>query len=145
MKNEHPKYIFSLVPARHSLYWTSIMCKNLLLNTDLNFFKSSFASIITEWNNLDLLFRKSESFSVFKTNILKFIQPSSISVYKGHNHRGSCLITILSLSLDLSHLRENKFNLSFQDTINPQCSCRNYVESTKHFLLDCSQFVNKSR
>ena len=110
------------------------MCKNLLLNTDLNFFKSSFASIITEWNNLDLLFRKSESFSVFKTNILKFIQPSSISVYKGHNPRGSCLITILGLSLNLSHLRENKFKHSFQDTINPLCSCRNDVESPQNIF-----------
>ena len=100
------------------------------------FFKNSFfLSTVIELNNWDPLLGKSESFSVFKTNILKFIRPSSNSVYNCHNPRGICLITRLSFSI--SHLREHKFNHGFQDTINPLCSCGNDVEATEHFLLYC--------
>ena len=103
---------------------------------------SFFPSGIIEWSNLDLL-RKSENFSVFKSNILKFIRPSPNSVYNCHNPRGICLIT--RLRLGLSHLREHKFKYGFQDTLNPLCSCGNDVESTEHFLLHCPQFVNERR
>ena len=51
--------------------------EKLILKKSL-FFKNSFLpSTITEWNNLHPCFRKSESFLTFKTNILKFIRPSS--------------------------------------------------------------------
>ena len=41
--------------------------------------------------------KKSESFLVFKSNILKLIQRSSNSVYSCYNPRGICLITRLRL------------------------------------------------
>ena len=95
-----------------------------------NFFKNSFfPSAIIEWNNLDPQLGKSESFSLFERNILKFIRPSPNSVYNCHNPRGICLIT--RLKLDLSHLREHKFKHDFQDTLDPFCSCGNVVESTE--------------
>ena len=96
-----------------------------------------------EWNNLDPHLRKSENFSVFKSNILKFIRPSPNSVYNCHNPRGICLIT--GLRLVLSHLREHKFKHSFQDALNPLCSCGNDVDSTEYFLLHCPKFVNERR
>ena len=87
--------------------------------------------------------RKSENFSLFKSNILKFIRPSPNSVYNCHNARGICLIT--RLRLGLSNLREHKFKHGFQDTLNPLCSCGNDVVCTEHFLLHCPQFANKRR
>ena len=54
---------------------------------------------------LDPHLRKSESFLVFKTNILKLIQPSSNSVCNVQDPRGICLITRL-------HLREHKFKIN---------------------------------
>ena len=112
--------------------------------TQNNFFKNFFfPSTIIEWNNLDPHLRKSESFSVCKSNIFKFIRPSPNSVYNYHNPRGICLITRLRLSF--SHLREHKFKHGFQDTLNPLCSCGNDVESTKHFLHHCLQFFNERR
>ena len=104
---------------------------------------SFFPSTRIQWNNLDLLLRKSENLSIFKSNILKFIRPSPNSVYNCHNPRGICLIT--RLRLGLSHLREHKFKHGFQDTLNPLYSCGNDVESTEHFLLHCLQFVNERR
>ena len=48
----------------------------------------------------------------------------------------------MRLTFGLSHLREHKFKNGFQDTLNPLCSCGNDIESTEHFLLHCSKFVN---
>ena len=49
------------------------------------------------------------------------------------------------IRLGLNHLREHKFKHSFQDTINPLCSCGLHIESTEHLLLHCPQFVNGRR
>ena len=107
------------------------------------FSKTVFQLTIIERNNLDPHLRKSESFSVFKSNILQFIRPSLNFVYSCHNPRGICLIT--RLSLGLIHLREHKIKYGFQYTLNPLCGCENDVESTENILLHCSQFVNGRR
>ena len=108
LENKNPKYLFSLIPTRRSLSSARNIHNIPLVNTKHNFFKNSFfLSTIIEWNNLDPHLRKSENFSVFKSNILKFIRPSPNSVYNCHNPRGICLIT--RLRLGLSHLREHKF------------------------------------
>ena len=118
LENKNPKNLSSLIPTRCLLYSTWNIYKITLPNTKHNFFKSSyFPSTIIEWNNLDPHLRKSESFSVFTSNIFKFIGPPPNSVYNCHNPRGICLIT--SLRLDLSHLREHKFKHGFQDMLNP--------------------------
>ena len=133
-----------MIPTRRSLYSTLNIHNIHLVNTKHNFFENSFfPSTIIEWSKLDPHLRKSENFSVFKSNILKFIRPSPNSVYNCHNPRGICLIT--RLRLGLSHLREYKFKHGFQDTLNPLCSCDNDVESTEHFFLYCPQFANERR
>ena len=131
-----------MIPTRRSLYSTRNISNIPLLNTKHNFFKNSFfPSTIIEWNNLDPHLRKSENFSLFKSNILKFIRPSPNSVYNCHNPRGICYIT--RLRLDLSHLREHTFKHGFQDTLNPLYSCGNDVESTEYFLLHCPNLLMK--
>ena len=50
---------------------------------------------------------------------------------------------ITRLRLGLSHLREHKFKHSFQDTLNPICSCSNDIESTTHYLLHCSNYIEE--
>ena len=47
------------------------------------------------------------------------------------------------LLLGLSHLRKHKFNHSFQNCINPLCSCRMDIESTSLFFLQCPLFDDK--
>ena len=88
------------------ILYTRLEIHNIpLLNTKQNIFKKSFfPSTIIEWKPLDPRLRKAESFFVFKSNILKFIRPSSNFVYNYHNPRKICLIT--KLRLGLSHLRE---------------------------------------
>ena len=118
--------LFSLIPARRSLYLTGNIHNIPLVNTKHNFFKNSYPSTIIEWNNLDLHLRKSGNFLFFKSNIHKFIWPSPSSIYNCHNRRGICLI-ITRLRLGLSHLREHEFKHGSQDALNLLCSCGNDI------------------
>ena len=42
-----------------------------------------------------------------------------------------------------SHLRDHKFKHSFQDTINPLCTCSLEAETTNHFILHCPYYENE--
>ena len=107
-----------------------------------NFHKNVFfPSSIIEWNNLDPNLHNSENFSAFKNNILKFIRPKPNSFFNCCNLKGIRLITWLRL--ELSHLREHKFNYNFQNCLNPLCSCDSSIELTSYFLLHCPVFYDK--
>ena len=109
--------------------------------TKHNFFKNSFfPSVIIEWNKLDPSLRRCDSYNVLKSNILKFIRPSSNSFFDCHNPIGIKYIT--RIRLGLSHLRQNKFKHSFQDTRNPICNCDNDIEFANHFFLHCPLYSN---
>ena len=47
------------------------------------------------------------------------------------------------LRLGLSHLRKHKLNHSFQNYINPLCSCGMDIESASHFFLRRPLFDDK--
>ena len=54
LNNEHPQYLFNLIPVRPTLYPTRNALNIPLLNTSHNFFKNSFfPSTIIEWNKSD--------------------------------------------------------------------------------------------
>ena len=135
-KNEHRKCLFHLIPVRCTSYTTRTESNIPLIKTKHSFFKNSFfLSAIFEWNNLD------PSISVFKEKIFNFIRPSPNSVFDIHHPKGIKLIT--RLRLGLSHLTEQKFKHSFQDTINPLCNCGQDIESATHFFLHCPFLVNE--
>ena len=96
---------------------------------------------IKVWNNLDSHIRKSKSISIFKSNILKFIQPEPNNVYYCHNPKGMRLLT--RLRLVLSQLRDHKFKHSFQDCLNPLCFCGNESQRSTHYLLHCLTYTNE--
>ena len=142
--SKHPNYLFELIPLRSSKYVTRNIHNIRLLKTRRTFFKnSSFTSAIIEWNKLDHNIRNSTSFNIFRKNILKFIRPSANSLFNCHNPKGIKFIT--RLRLGLSHLCEHKFKHSFQDSLNPFCSCGLDIESTAHFLLHCPTYIIERR
>ena len=47
------------------------------------------------------------------------------------------------LRFGLSHLRQHKFRHSFQNTLNPFCSCGLDVDTNVHFFLYCPLFTNQ--
>ena len=83
--------------------------------------------------------RNSESYSIFKKSLLKFIRTIPNSVFSIADIYGIKLLT--RLRVGLSHLRERKFRPNFQDTINPLCSCSLEIESTSHFFLCCQNLI----
>ena len=44
-----------------------------------------------------------------------------------------------------SHFRGHKFCYNFWDSLNQICNCGNSIESTKHYLLHCSNFKNEKQ
>ena len=83
--------------------------------------------------------RNSESYSIFKKSLLKFIRTIINSVFSVSNIYGIKLL--VRLRVGLNHLREHKFRYNFQDTINLLCSCSLEIESTSHFFLRCQNFI----
>ena len=132
-KENKPVYLVNLIPTKNSNYNTRDADKITLFHTKHNFFKSSFfASTVIEWNKLDPNLRSAASLSGFKKNWLKFIRPSPNSVFNCHNCKGTKYLT--RLHPGLSHLREHKFKHSFQDSLNPFCSCGFDVETNTHIF-----------
>ena len=81
-KNEHPKYLFNLIPVRRTPYATRTVGNIPFIKIKHNFFKNSFfPSAIIEWNNLDPNLRNSKSILVFKEKIFNFIRPSPNSFF----------------------------------------------------------------
>ena len=141
-KNKSPKYLLNYIPTVRSTYRRRNIDNIPQFNVKHTFFRNSyFSSIVTEWSNLDKSIRNSESFSIFKKNILKFIRPSPNSIFNCHNPKGVKLLT--RLRLGLSHLRDHKFKHSFQDSLNPICNCGTDVETITHYLLHCPLFSDE--
>ena len=140
--SEDRHYFFKLILLRSSSYVTRNIYHIPFFKTRHTFLKNSFfPSTIIEWNKLDHNIRISSSFNIFRKSILKFIRPSANSLFNCHNPKGIKFIT--RLRLGLSHLREHKFKHSFQDSLNPFCSCGLDIESTAHFLLHCPMYITE--
>ena len=112
------------------------------INVKHQFFKYSyFPSTINEWKKLDSNIWNSEALIIFKSKILKFIRPTSSSIFGFHNPIGVKPLT--RLRLGLNHLRERIFKHSFQHTFNLLCSCGKEAETTFNFLLSCPNYFDK--
>ena len=90
---------------------------------------------------LDPAIRNSASFNSFKESILKFIRPAPNNIFQCHNHKGIKYLT--RLRVNFSHLRDHKFQHSFQDAINPLCNCSLEPETTNHFILHCPYYESE--
>ena len=63
---------------------------------------------------------------------------SQTNIYNIFDPKGLKFLT--RLRLGLSHLNEHRFRHSFQDCLNPLCSCSLEIKNTLHYLLHCHQF-----
>ena len=99
-----------------------------------------FPSTIIECNKLAPVLRNSDSYCVFKKNILNFIWPSSNSIFNCLNPKALKFIT--RFRLGLSNLLYHKLKHSFDDSLNPLCNCGVNTESTFHYLQHCPLFAD---
>ena len=97
-------------------------------------FKKSFCPYaLSDWFQLDVTIRNSDSIAIFKSRLLSFICPIQSNVFKIFDPIGLKFLT--RLRFDFSHLNEHRFQHNFQDCLNPLCSCTSETEDTKHYLL----------
>ena len=141
-KKESPSYLYHLIPKPLTSYSTRNSENLPPIKANHSFFKNTFfPSTIIEWNKLDSNIRCSPSYKLFRKRILEFIRPQPNSIFNIPNSLGLTYLT--RLRVGLSHLREHKFRHNFRDSLNPICNCGNAIESTKHYLLHCSNFKNE--
>ena len=99
---------------------------------------SFFPSALSDWFQLDVAIRNSESIAIFKSRLLSFIRPMQSDVYNIFDPIGLKFLT--RLRLDFSHLNEHRFRHNFQDCLKPLCSYSLETEDTKHYLLHYHYF-----
>ena len=80
-----------------------------------------------EWNKIDVNMRNFASSDVFKRVILTFMRPEPNQVFNVESSEGLKFFTRISL--------DHKFRHTFQDCVNPICSCGQEIESSTHFPL----------
>ena len=129
-----------MIPKSHQSFrtrtnrtYTNILLPNWLFQ---KFFL--FPSVLSDWFQLDVNIRNSESIAIFISRLLSFIRPMQSNVYNIFDPIGLKFLT--RLRLDFNHLNEHRFRHNFQDCLNPLCSCSLETEDTKHYLLHCNQF-----
>ena len=104
----------------------------------------SYPDSVQNWNNLGPEIREIESISHFKNTILKTIKPQKRSIFKLHDPSG--VKYLYQLRVGLSPLRHHKKRHRFIDTPNDTCRCGKGIETTDHFLLECSLFkIHRAR
>ena len=137
MKNDAPNYLISLIPKYEQTFNTRN--KHLLTyNCRTDCLKYSFfPCTLNDWLNLDVSIRNSESISVFKSRLFCFIRPAQNNIFNIFNPQGLKLLTRLHLSF--SHFKEHRF--SFQECMNPVCSCSLEIEDTSHYLTHCRHYA----
>ena len=105
--------------------------------TNHRFFKNTLlSSTVIEYHRMNQI-RFFSSYKFLRKRIPEFIRPQPKSIFNDLNSLGLIYLTRLCVGLD--HLREHKF----QDSLNPISNCGNAIESTKHYLLHCSNFKNE--
>ena len=86
---------------------------------------------------------RTSSLNIFRANLISVIlRPRPNSIFGIFNPLGRKLIT--RLWLGLSHLNEHRFIHSFNNCINPLCTCSLDIESTVPYFIHYS-YCNRAR
>ena len=107
MKKKTPDHLTNLTPKNHQSFRTrtnrisTFYCRN-------DCFKNSFfPSALSDWFQLDVVIRNSESIAVFKSRLLSFIRPNQSDVFNVFDPLGLKFLT--RLCLDFRNLNEYRF------------------------------------
>ena len=137
--SERPSYLFDCIPKNSSKYNTrnNDTAFGIFCRTE-SYKNSFFPYTIDEWNRLDSGIRNSNSYLVFRKQLLNFIRPIPNSIFNLYNPLGIKFLT--RLRLDFSHLNEHRFRHNFEACLTPLCTCSQTTESTLHFFLHCHHY-----
>ena len=138
--NGIPSYLPKLIPYEFHLYNIRNTRNIATYYCRTDAFKYSFFAWMTnEWNKLIFNIQTS-TFNIFRANLIKIIRPIPNPIFDIINPLGLKLIT--RLQLGLSYLNEHRFNHTFNNCINPQCTCSVDIESTVHFFLHFNYYIS---
>mgnify|MGYP001249295695 CR=1 FL=1 len=101
--------------------------------------KSFFPYCQKHFATLNNFIKNSPTLGKFKSRFLKEIRPLPKPYYHITDSYGLSLLAKLRVSF--SDLREHRYRHHF-NCDSPICACNNGEETTKHFLLSCSNFSN---
>ena len=139
-----PQYLYDYLPTQNVVsanLRSRPPIRPLAFRTE-RYRNSFFPFCISQWNKLDSHIRNLPSISSFKQAITNFLKPKPSLIFGVQNIQG--VVYLNRLRVGFSHLREHKFRHGFLDTLDPFCNCRtNSIETTEHFLLHCSNFINE--
>jgi len=145
MKGLTPGYLRDPIPPiRNHLFGNrqTNVIQNIYCRND-RFCNSFFPNSIVIWNELGPDLRGSESLSLFKNRLLKIYRPAKKDVFDIHDHEG--IKRLYQLRVGLSPLLNHKKSHNFIDTPNDICICTRNSETTQHYLLHCTNYINQRR
>ena len=141
--NGIPLYSAGLIPSESHLYNTR-NARNITTDSFRNdaLKYSFFRWTINERKKLTFNIRTS-SLNIFRGNLINVIlRPIPNSIFGIFNPPGLKLIT--RLRLGLSHLNGHRFIHSFNNCINPLCTCSLDIEQTVPYFIYCN-YYNRTR
>ena len=139
--NQSPVYLNHLIPNPLPSYSTR-NSKNSLSLKLIKVLKTLFS--IHHHHRIEQIRFEYSFFSflqIFQKIILEFIGPLPNRICNVPNSLGLTYLT--RLSVGLSRLCEHKFRHNFRDSPKPICNWGSAFESTKHYLLYCSNFKER--
>ena len=107
-----PNYFTNLIPKSNQSFRTR-MNRIPTFYCQIDCFKKNFPSALSDWFQLDVTIRQSQSIAIFRSRLLSLIRPIQSDVYNIFDPIGLEFLT--SLRLDFSHLNEHRFRHNLQD------------------------------
>ena len=121
LNGKAPSYLLDLVPEHIS---SNVSFRRNDIRPSFSrtnrYDNSIFPFCISNWNNLDSNIKSSSSFSLFKTNLNKFVRPKGNIFFSIRDRFGIKLLT--KIRVCISDLRDHRFNHNF-NCANPTCFC----------------------
>ena len=140
-----PEYLRIPIPSLHGHlfgYRLTNVLKTFFCKND-RYRDSFFPDSVILWNLLGPEMRGAESLSIFKKNILKIYRPEKKSLFDIHDP--NCIKWIFQLRVGLSPLKSHKKHHNFRDTPDDTCHCSANAETSQHFLLHFSNFIEQRK
>ena len=137
-----PDYLRIPIPSLHGHlfgYRYSNVLDNIFCRTN-KYQNSFYPDTVNLWNDLGPHLREVESLSIFKKKLMKLYRPTKKTLFDIHDPNG--IKWIFQLRVGLSPLKRHKKNHNFLDTPNDTCDCALNVETSQHYLLHCSMFID---
>jgi hypothetical protein len=146
VNNIAPEYLTDLLPQTVGQRQNYQLRNNLNLTTYRTrttlFSNSFFPSTICLWNNLEYEIRSSATLGQFVNKVKRKFKAEDPPKWYTHGQRNLNII-LCRLRNNCSTLKSHLFRCNLE--INSYCSCGNQDETTQHYFLECTKYIEQRR